>query len=448
MKSKYIFLFAILVLGLFLSTFLGSYHPSSDSGIYYEGFANLLNSNLFYGPTGEVVTINSITDAGLTVTSSKDGNEMTETLPPYSKGPNNNTFTGPDGFLVTLNTSSNENHTLVITNINVPNLQIVLTQNKPMTSGSASSSASSSASNSASSSGYGSNFIADLMSNNNTTSNINTKNNNMLPSRGSYDNYNHYTGTSYPNKFYGPNGSTARIIQTGNETVIVGTGSNGENSYFYLTHDPSKSNSNSHNFLGPNGLSAKIINGTNGKQQIQFKDANGNLDIFTEDNIALSKSRDPTLNNNSNSNYDLNSYNGFAVNSGMNGAQGNSAAILPTVIKNNELRNKHISNKYNNNSNYNYSSSLPHGIPGSQIPPGQEDLYILKSQVVPPVCPKCPDPLVQCPKNFDATKCPPCPPCARCPEPAFDCKKIPNYNAFNPQYLPVPVLNDFTTFGM
>jgi hypothetical protein len=45
-------------------------------------------------------------------------------------------------------------------------------------------------------------------------------------------------------------------------------------------------------------------------------------------------------------------------------------------------------------------------------------------------------------------KCPPCPPCARCPEPAFECKKVPNYSAFNPNYMPVPVLSGFSTFGM
>jgi hypothetical protein len=95
-----------------------------------------------------------------------------------------------------------------------------------------------------------------------------------------------------------------------------------------------------------------------------------------------------------------------------------------------------------------YYSSLPPGIPANQIPVGQEDLYILKSQVVPPVCPKCPDPIVRSSENQDNTKCPPCPPCARCPEPAFDCKKVPNYNAFNQSYLPVPVLTDFSGFGM
>lgn len=30
-------------------------------------------------------------------------------------------------------------------------------------------------------------------------------------------------------------------------------------------------------------------------------------------------------------------------------------------------------------------------------------------------------------------KCPPCPACARCPEPAFECKKVPNYSQSNIQ---------------
>ena len=44
---------------------------------------------------------------------------------------------------------------------------------------------------------------------------------------------------------------------------------------------------------------------------------------------------------------------------------------------------------------------------------------------------------------------PPCPACDRCPEPAFDCKKVPNYKsvAIN-QYLPQPVLSSFSQFGM
>ena len=87
----------------------------------------------------------------------------------------------------------------------------------------------------------------------------------------------------------------------------------------------------------------------------------------------------------------------------------------------------------------------PTGIPKSQIPHGNEHLYILKSQIVPPVCPRCPDVQV-CPKS--EKKCPACPPCGRCPEPAFECKKVPNYNRKEGDYLPRPVLANFSQFGI
>ena len=90
---------------------------------------------------------------------------------------------------------------------------------------------------------------------------------------------------------------------------------------------------------------------------------------------------------------------------------------------------------------YNKSSS---SVPGSQIPKGSEDLYILKSNIVPPVCPACPA-VTTCPTE---KKCPPCPPCARCPEPAFECKKVPNYSGQNDSYLPQPVMSDFSQFGL
>ena len=84
----------------------------------------------------------------------------------------------------------------------------------------------------------------------------------------------------------------------------------------------------------------------------------------------------------------------------------------------------------------------PKGIPKSQIPNGEEHLYILKSQIVPPVCPACPT-SSNCPRDKPP---PPCPPCARCPEPSFDCKKVPNYQSSNEQYLPKPILTDFSSF--
>lgn len=88
------------------------------------------------------------------------------------------------------------------------------------------------------------------------------------------------------------------------------------------------------------------------------------------------------------------------------------------------------------------------GIPASQIPSGQEDLYMLKSEMVPPVCPACPAMKCDASSGGGSNKCPPCPPCARCPEPAFECKKVPNYNSSNDNVLPRPVLNSFSQFGM
>ena len=44
-------------------------------------------------------------------------------------------------------------------------------------------------------------------------------------------------------------------------------------------------------------------------------------------------------------------------------------------------------------------------------------------------------------------ECPPCPACDRCPEPVFSCEKVVNYRSPSlGQYLPMPVLGDFSTF--
>lgn len=93
---------------------------------------------------------------------------------------------------------------------------------------------------------------------------------------------------------------------------------------------------------------------------------------------------------------------------------------------------------------FNNMDNEPEGVPASNIPPGDEDLYVLKSQIVPPVCPACPT-NATCPRE---EPCQPCPPCARCPEPAFECKKVPNYSSANGDFLPQPLLTNFSEFGM
>lgn len=104
-------------------------------------------------------------------------------------------------------------------------------------------------------------------------------------------------------------------------------------------------------------------------------------------------------------------------------------------------------NDNDNDNDNNYNNDNSQGIPRSQIPKGQEDLYILKSEIVPPVCPACPT--VECSGACNSEKkCPPCPPCARCPEPQFECKKVPSYSSLgNTGNLPLPFMADFSKFG-
>jgi len=49
--------------------------------------------------------------------------------------------------------------------------------------------------------------------------------------------------------------------------------------------------------------------------------------------------------------------------------------------------------------------------------------------------------------NSGNGNCAPCPAPMRCPEPAFSCQKVINYRSPSAgQYLPMPILNDFSTF--
>jgi len=74
---------------------------------------------------------------------------------------------------------------------------------------------------------------------------------------------------------------------------------------------------------------------------------------------------------------------------------------------------------------------------------GEDSDYVLKSAIVPPVCPKCPQ-KTACPRQ---EPCPACPRPKRCPEASFDCKKVPNYSSSNTNSnLPLAMLNSFSQF--
>jgi len=274
-----------------------------------------------------------------------------------------------------------------------------------------------------------------------------------------YDNYSHYNGTAYPLIYYGPNGGTARVIKTNNEDTIVVTSNDGHTDIYYIDNPDDDDNDNdieTKKYYGPNGGSAKMIKTDDGEMAVQIIGPDGNKVVYTQ-----SSQDQPS---NEYDNVDVNTYDGpaggqYTSATGPDGGQaayaqgpaGGQAAAVTGPDGNSAYAaqgpngSSITGNTYDSNA---YVNSLPNGIPRSQIPDGDEDLYILKSEVVPPVCPKCPDPILKCPGGKDLDDIPPCPPCARCPEPAFDCKKVPNFNAGSAPYLPQPVLSDFSTFGM
>jgi len=258
--------------------------------------------------------------------------------------------------------------------------------------------------------------------------------------RHSYDNYNHYDGTSYASIYYGPNGSTARVVDTGNNNTLVITSKNGTTDIYYIDN-----NTNRKAYFGPDGSSAKLVSDSRGRTAVQVTSPAGKKINYTEENTYTYSSNI------------VDNFMGSINRDSSRSAPGTSYSDMYNPVKpgtgSSNTSSTNANPKYDPDS---YLASLPNGIPKSDIPFGQGDLYILKSQVVPPVCPACPPSIV---KNenitttsgnnaFDVAKCPPCAPCARCPEPNFDCKKVPNYGVFNPSSMPVPVLNSFSTFGM
>jgi hypothetical protein len=353
----------------------------------------------------------------------------------------------------------------------------------------------------------------------NTPSTTNSMNNNI--SNLSNPN-NNSSSSNYQSILYGPNGAIAIVNNSTNSVMIIQNGV----STNYINQNPSQTSGQTAVLKSSNGgtLNVSLVNG---QINLTLVDQYGNTEIFTMNPSQNSNSSfninqyngttfygkngsTATLNSNTinlttNGNtttytsYPYGSPNVFVNPNGETAviSQANNSVVLIVVDQygntqvlniNNPQTNSIINylipppppqpvimnpyygaqNSYSSQSNYNnsspYNSVLPSGISKSQIPPGEEDLYILKSEVIPPVCPACPSVNV-CNKK---EKCPPCPACARCPEPSFECKKIPNYNSSayssssyygssdldsfetgsTSKYLPLPVLNDFSTFGM
>ena len=198
--------------------------------------------------------------------------------------------------------------------------------------------------------------------------------------------------------FYGPNGGSVTVAQGSNGIVLNVVDQYGNSSTYY------SNGTSSNTFSGPNGGTATFIQGSAGGAAIKITDQYGNTVIYV-------------------------------------------VTPPPTNTPQNQSFWQSMTGSGSGSSQY--SSYLPQGIPARMIPFGDEDLYILKSEVVPPVCPACPAPVISYSSTSDASTCPPCEPCGRCPEPSFECAKVPNYSAGSSnEYLPIPVLSSFSSFGM
>ena len=279
-----------------------------------------------------------------------------------------------------------------------------------------------------------------------TTSSYGSGNNAANNVANSYDNYDHYSGSAHPTTFYGPNGGTAKLVNANGQYAITLTDSNGQTTTYMVqgadastgTSTPNSIMANVSNktFYGPNGGSASVYASTNGQYAIEITLPNGTSTIYTATNSYM---------------YNDQSAASAAADSPV--APTSTTTTAPTTDYTNNYKNNYYndpsltanggSSSSSANEDGTYDSSMPQGIPKGMIAPGQEDLYILKSEIVPPVCPACPQ-SGACPRK---EKCPACKPCGRCPEPNYNCKLVPNYSASN-QYLPTPVLNSFSTFGM
>jgi uncharacterized cupredoxin-like copper-binding protein len=219
-------------------------------------------------------------------------------------------------------------------------------------------------------------------------------------------------------KFTASNGNTAVVVSSNGNILIVVTDINGQVTTYTNNNTSSTSSTTTVYvteqtiFYGPSGGTAKIAKGQNGNYVIQVTNSSGQIVYYVIQNTSQEQMYP-------------------------------SSSTYANVQTTSQPYTYPYSQQYQENI---YSSALPPGIPASQIPPGQEDLYILKSEVIPPVCPACPAPIMSTKSKTE--NCAACPPCGRCPQPNFECKKVPNYTSTNND-LPSAILPaSYSTYGL
>jgi hypothetical protein len=405
-----LFLLLILILGLLLCSFLGG----------KEGFESTTT-------TGQLATGTTYTDSkgnSITVITGNNGGQSLEFVQPGQTTPTILTTTTPPGVTATSGTYYAQ-----------PPLKFTA----KTVAGS-----------------NGQSAIQVTLANGGTVTLTQTGTNTSSSTSSNYDSYNHYstsgsstqlqTGTTFTSS----NGDTVTIIVNSDGTQSLQfVQVNQTNQIVFVSTPPSGTTYTVNTYYAPS-MTATVFTDSNGQTAIKITNLNnGQITILTQSgSTSISSTQyygstgDPYQTGASST-----AYTGASSAGAVTGPNGNTAYYAQGPYGNTTAGTSYSQPSSTNSSQY--YSSLPPGIPANQIPSGQEDLYILKSQVVPPVCPVCPAYNNSSSNDPDsAEKCPPCPACARCPEPSFECKKVPNYNAIDNSYLPQPIINSFSSFGM
>ena len=258
-----------------------------------------------------------------------------------------------------------------------------------------------------------------------------------IPRDGSAD-YSHGSGINFPTTYYA-NGKTLRVVydDTNGVYYITVTDPVSGTIIYNSTAATDQASLTKYTFTGTNGGSAVVVKSDNNNYFAKVTYPDGKVVFYT--------TTGPTVSSDSEMYSNTNTYTATTGSSGT-AYSGPNATVYTT-----ETPYTATSGSSAYNSGYDYSSSNPQGVSRSNIPEGDEDLYMLKSQIVPPVCPVCPgcNKTVNINSSSNKDKCQPCPSCARCPKPAFDCKKVPNYKTIDDSFLPTPVMNTaYSTYGM
>jgi len=440
MNTEALFLFLILLLGLVLCSFLGG-NCGSEEFTINEGYTT--NT----GSTGSI--------SGAATASPVVGDYYNHYKGSMTSLQTGSTFYGPNGGKILVQQNSDGTQSL---NVTLPNGKIIELDAEKQEK-------------------------QDTLNKTTTTTSVKTIE--------KYTNYYGANGTA--TRFYGPNGVTASVIKGNNGQIAVHVETNqGDYTFtpdatYYKSETESTNANSSTKYYGSTGYQVNTYKGAYGGQAAVATGPYGNTAYYARGPYgnAVAGSTNPYYGTSTSQYYGpygghLNTATGPYGNTAYYAQGPNGNAVAGTTnpyygTNTNQYYGPHgghatavtgprgntayyaqgpngnaVTGIEKSTSSSEYYSSLPPGVPGSQIPPGQEDLYILKSQVVPPVCPVCPavDNIAEVIEKVKESKCQPCPAPQRCPEPSFECKKVPNYNSIGNDQLPVPVLNDFSTFGM